>query len=395
MERKTDTIGRGVLLLALALATACAWAEDQASCTDKKSISDAWFKAAEAGKVETMIDLLSRCRSVIGDVDIRDGQGRTARMIAAERNNVSVMQFLSLVAPQKEEAAGAAVSTSTKDTRVANNPRGAHLAEDWHLGEDAPIDRLQPYRPMYLIGRLSSHVDQMPTSPAPGRTVTTSQDFQPTEAKFQLSFKAEAISPQFLKEHLHFERSVRVWIAYTQQSNWQAFNGPRSSPFRETNYEPEAIVSFDTRDKAGTGLNPELVNVGFMHQSNGRSNPESRSWNRIYLQGGWQLSRDVAFMPRLWVAGQKDDNPDIGRYQRADATLRIDGGRRWGQLELLGRHNLNLGHSRGFLQADWGVPLRENGAMFHLQLTTGYGESLLDYNWRQTTFGLGFSFWDW
>ena len=53
--------------------------------------------------------------------------------------------------------------------------------------------------------------------------------------------------------------------------------------------------------------------------------------------------------------------------------------------------------SRGFAQLDWATPLLPalGAARLHLQLTSGYGETLIDYNHKQTTLGLGVSFGDW
>jgi phospholipase A1 len=75
----------------------------------------------------------------------------------------------------------------------------------------------------------------------------------------------------------------------------------------------------------------------------------------------------------------------VGRYQAARGSV----------ASLLLRQN--LGSGKGFLQLDWATPVlqRLGGLKFHVQFTSGYGETLIDYNHHQTTLGAGVSFGDW
>jgi phospholipase A1 len=52
---------------------------------------------------------------------------------------------------------------------------------------------------------------------------------------------------------------------------------------------------------------------------------------------------------------------------------------------------------RRFVQLDWATPLRATlgTARLHVQLSSDYGETLIDYNHNQTTIGVGVSFGDW
>lgn len=88
------------------------------------------------------------------------------------------------------------------------------------------------------------------------------------------------------------------------------------------------------------------------------------------------------------------DNPDIQDY-RGHADLRLVVGRGGGiQLAATGRAGDGLNH--GSLQLDLTFPIRQLSfgnldVYFDTQLFTGYGESLIRYNERETTLRFGVS----
>lgn len=274
----------------------------------------------------------------------------------------------------------------------------SHLTRAWDLdGQGNPdadgIRRLEPYRKNYALIRYTSNINETPHSPSPSHTVTTPYPYRKVETKFQFSAKSEIGNYRDL-EFIGF-KNFRLWGAFTQQSFWQAFNVGNSSPFRESNYEPELIGTFGTGNAQGW----KLLNVGLSHQSNGRKEPDSRSWNRLYLQGGWEWD-DIHVLARTWwripEKAYTNDNPDfIDHYGRAELVAhwlpdRDD------EIILLLRSNLNAHGHKGFLQLDWASPFKiGRSSQLNFQLTTGYGDSLIDYNHWQTTFGIGIVFKEW
>lgn len=277
-------------------------------------------------------------------------------------------------------------------------PARSYLTRAWDLdGQGNPdisgIRRLEPYRKNYLLIRNTSGINQSPTSPAPDHSVLTPYPYQKVETKFQFSVKSEIGNYRDL-EFLGF-KNFRLWGAFTQQAYWQAFNVGNSSPFRETNYEPELIGTFGTGNSQGW----KLLNLGFSHQSNGRNNPDSRSWNRLYLQGGWEWD-DVYVMGRGWwripEKAINDDNPDLTHYMGRAELVTHWSPDRDDEVILLLRSNLDPHGHKSFLQLDWASPFKVGrSSQLNLQFTTGYGDSLIDYNHWQSTIGIGVVFKEW
>jgi phospholipase A1/A2 len=278
---------------------------------------------------------------------------------------------------------------------IANVGRGSLLDSRWELAKDSKrgIFNFRAYKPVYLLPAFwTSNVNDMPASPNPDNTVTTPLGLDALETKFQLSFKTKAV------ENL-FGDNGDIWMGYTQSSRWQVYNSEQSRPFRETNYEPEVLLVF-RNGYSLLGWNGRMAAVGINHQSNGRNDPLSRSWNRLMFNVG--LDREGwALMLRPWVRiseGSDDDNPGIEDYVgRGDATLTHLRGRN--EFSLMARHSLRGGdRSRGALQFNWGFPLTRHARLpmrGHLQVFHGYGESLIDYNHKATYVGLGISLEEW
>lgn len=274
----------------------------------------------------------------------------------------------------------------------AFNPNTSLLDKRWELSPEAKLGtwQIRSYQPVYLLPAMwTSKTNTTPHSPNPLNDVTTEQDLKNTEAKFQLSFKTKALEDIF-------GDNGDVWIGYTQSSRWQVYNEDESRPFRETNYEPEASLILRTNYNL-LGLHGRLLGVTLNHQSNGRSDPFSRSWNRVMLNVG--LERDnFALMIRPWYRFEEDEvddnNPEITDYLgHGDITANY----KWKDhnFSLMARHSLKGGDdSHGALQFDWAFPL-SGPLRGHLQIFDGYGESLIDYNHKATYVGLGVSLVNW
>ncbi|MCE1241928.1 phospholipase A [Oryzomicrobium sp.] len=249
---------------------------------------------------------------------------------------------------------------------------------------------IRPYKPVYLLPVFYTRTpNREPTSPNPANQVHSPLPFDSTEAKFQLSLKTKAW------ENI-FGDNGDLWLGYTQSSRWQVYNGGISRPFRETNYEPEAMLVFRTNYSL-LGWNGRLASISFNHQSNGRADPLSRSWNRVIGSLGFEKG-DWNVMLRGWYRvpekAETNDNPDISDYMGRGDLLVV---RRWGgHVFSLGlRHSLRTGErNHGSAEFDWGFPISGN-LRGHVQVFSGYGESMIDYNYRATYYGLGISLVEW
>jgi phospholipase A1 len=305
---------------------------------------------------------------------------------------VLVKQAAAKQEPQSSEKQGGSFSNLFALEGPKIDPNQSLLDKRWELSPDSKLGtwNIRAYKPVYLLPVFwSSKKNEFPDSPNPRNTVDEDQNLKSTEAKFQISLKTKAV------ENL-FGDNGDLWVGYTQSSRWQVYNEDESRPFRETNYEPEASLMFRTNYEI-LGLNARLFGITLNHQSNGRSDPLSRSWNRAILNLGFERD-NFALMIRPWYRfdenAKDDNNPDIKDYVgRGDITAfyRKDDH----DFSLMLRHSLKGGDdSHGAVQFDWSFPIHGK-LRGQFQLFDGYGESLIDYNHRATYVGLGVSLLNW
>ena len=281
-------------------------------------------------------------------------------------------------------------SQELADAAAAYTP----LSQMYDLDANDPhgILTVREHNPMYLMPVwYNSSPNYAPSSPTRGAALQERfSDQKRIETKMQVSFKSK------IAEDL-FKSRADLWFGYTQKSDWQIYNqGRRSAPFRNTDYEPEIFITQPVKSQLPWGGRLRMLGVGFAHQSNGQSRPESRSWNKVYAMAGMEWGK-LTVIPRVWMRlfdsrGEDNDNPDLTKYLGyGDVKL---------QYRLNDKHNFsttlryNPKSGYGAAEAAYTFPIKGKlqGVVrgFH-----GYGESLIDYNHKQSGIGFGLMFNGW
>jgi phospholipase A1 len=264
------------------------------------------------------------------------------------------------------------------------------LIELWELTDqtDRRTLLLSPYRPIFVLPvRYTTNINKYPVSENPDLTPPEVYEYGPLEAKFQFSFKVKLINGALFGKG-------DLWVHYTQQTLWQAYNRSLSFPIRETNFRPGVVLTYPV-DFSVLGFNARMAGIGFLHSSNGRALPFSRAWDRVYATIGLERRRwKLVLRPWVRIGKADDDNPEIENFiGRGDVNVSYSSG----------SHNLLVRAAypfdfdrldRGHISVNY---IYDVGGHFNLmfQATNGYGETIIDYNHAQTTVGMGVAFLPW
>lgn len=237
---------------------------------------------------------------------------------------------------------------------------------------------LKPYRPNYFLPygfREGSYTSYD----------ANSREYTNIEAQVQISLKINVA-----KDILNLEE--KYYVSYSHRAFWQIYI--ESSPFRETNYNPEAFVVFPILDTTSIFKLHNLT-VGYSHNSNGQGDDgdiifRSRSVNYIYttlsLKHNFLITDFTFYAP--FTGSDLSDNPDIIDYLGCtEVKFTYFTGKH--MFTLRGRGNTTTGN--GAVEATYSYPL-VNDVHLYGKIFTGYGESLIDYNNYITKFSIGFSF---
>lgn len=263
----------------------------------------------------------------------------------------------------------------------ASSDQSSVLSEHWELdrANKHGLFRFRPHQPNFLLATYTDSPNSAPYQPFRPLVLGRAR-LSHAELSYQLGFKMK------FAENLA-GTPADLWFGYTQQSFWQAGNREASSPFRETNYQPEVMAVIPLKVRL-PGAQLRFINFGVVHQSNGQSSTLSRSWNRFYVQAGLE-GRAFTLVGRVWKRWNEDpatdDNPDIIDYLGHGDLV---GTYRWRghEFSLLTRYN--FGTDKGAAQLGWAFPIAEH-LKGYVQLFSGYGHSLIDYNHSQNVIGAG------
>lgn len=213
--------------------------------------------------------------------------------------------------------------------------------------------------------------------------------------KWQFSFKY-----RLLNEQAPLAKAVPALagfhFGFTQMALWQ-IDKP-SAPFFDLAFKPEFFWSDEDIQRIKIpGVSQLGLQAGFGHESNGTQGADSRELNILFARPivtfGDPERFHVSLAPKIYgYVGYLYGNQDVARYRGYADYRAIIGWRQGAELSVIGRVGNHL--NRGSVQLDLTYPLRNllmNNLDVYLdaQYFYGYGESLLTYNKRSSTFRIG------
>jgi len=212
------------------------------------------------------------------------------------------------------------------------------------------------------------------------------------QTKFQFSAKYSIFYPS----------RIGLYAAYTQTSWWKTHDN--SSPFYESNYQPEAFFLFESgnnfANNAKLGIIDYIQIAPIFHKSNGRDGAESRGMNLYYA--ATQLSYGEVYNVGValkffgyYNVSRKNSNIDsyIGHYE-ADVFFKIKSK----DVFLLDKEELHFkfgsSKDKGWFCAEVQARIITSYIQpkLFLQVYHGYAEWLINYNEKETSIRAGIIF---
>lgn len=209
-------------------------------------------------------------------------------------------------------------------------------------------------------------------------------------AKFQISFQLVLVECPFIRSSIN--------LGYTQKAFW--YLGKSSTPFADNNFNPEIFWKTAVLERN------LFVKFGFEHESNGKDDPNSRTWNRTYLESTLLFSYkkiDLRLRLKGWIpsAMEQKDMPDYLGYFEFETALSGSWDHVAWELYGIGRKGARGGFSNGSIEYGLSIgasDLYRNGKSFwsllpalFVQGFSGHGEYLLVYDKRVNTIRVGLS----
>ncbi|MDR0573568.1 MAG: phospholipase A [Tannerella sp.] len=200
-----------------------------------------------------------------------------------------------------------------------------------------------------------------------------------SNAKFQLS-----ISHRLTKSILPFD--TYLFLHFSQKTIWNVME--ESLPVRDLNFNPGiGLGRLIIRENKYIGRAMLMLE----HESNGKDNLASRSWNKVSLGTYLMFSRNIDTQLKLWIPViDSDNNRDILKY---------NGVGHFG----INYHNDSRSFHAGLLatwrtesfsfNTQWELSFKLNKKVnqyLFIQYYNGYGENLLDYNRFKSIIRIGF-----